>query len=69
MLSVVGFDETCAEEFGKMRGWLKRRGIQRNPVDLMIAAVALAHDLTVVTHNIQHFHNIPNLRLEDWLTP
>jgi tRNA(fMet)-specific endonuclease VapC len=68
-VSVVGFDETCAEEFGKLRGWLKRGGIQRNPVDLMIAAVALAHNLTVVTHNTQHFQDIPKLRLDDWLTP
>lgn len=36
---LLGFDETCSEEFGKLRGWLNRHGIQRNPVDLMIAAV------------------------------
>jgi len=66
-VGLLDFDETCAEEFGKLRGWLKHRGIQRNAVDLMIAAVALAHDLTLVTHNTQHFQDIPNLRLEDWL--
>jgi tRNA(fMet)-specific endonuclease VapC len=43
--------------------------MQRNAVDLLIAAVALTHDLTLVTHNTQHFQNIPNLRLEDWLVP
>jgi len=37
--------------------------------DLLIASVALAHDLTLVTHNSADFPNIPNLRLEDWLTP
>ncbi len=68
-VELLGFDEACAEEFGKVRGWLHRRGIQGNPVDLMIAAVALVHDLTLVTHNTRHFQNIPNLRLEDWLTP
>ena len=40
-----------------------------NPVDLMIAAVALVHDLTLVTNNTKDFQNIPGLRLEDWLTP
>ena len=36
-------------------------------VDLMIASVALFHDLTMVTHNTADFQNIPGLRLEDWL--
>jgi len=68
-MQALDFDETCAEEFGKLRGWLNHHGIQRNAVDLMIAAVARAHDLTLVTHNTQHFQNIPNLRLDDWLVP
>jgi len=34
----------------------------------MIAAVALVHDLTLVTHNTADFRPIPGLRLEDWLT-
>ena len=66
-VDLLNFDENCAEEFGKLRGTLKRLGIQRNPVDLMIAAVVLSHDLTLVTHNTQHFADIPDLPLEDWL--
>ncbi len=31
-------------------------------VDLMIASVALAHDLTLVTHNTADFQHIPDLR-------
>jgi tRNA(fMet)-specific endonuclease VapC len=68
-VGVLDFDEACAEQFGKLRWWLRRHGIQRNPVDLMIAAVALVHDLTLVTHNTRHFRDIPDLRLEDWLAP
>jgi tRNA(fMet)-specific endonuclease VapC len=34
--------------------------------DLQIAAIALAHDLTLVTHNIREFGRIADLRLEDW---
>ena len=29
----------------------------------------LTHDLTLVTHNIKDFQNIPALRIVDWLTP
>lgn len=68
-ISVRSFDEACALELGKVRGSLLRQGIRVSPVDLMIACVALVHDLTLVTHNTKDFQNIPGLRLEDWLTP
>jgi tRNA(fMet)-specific endonuclease VapC len=35
----------------------------------MIAAVALVHALTLVTHNVRHFEHVPGLRLENWLVP
>jgi tRNA(fMet)-specific endonuclease VapC len=38
-------------------------------MDLLIASTALAHGLTLVTHNTQDFTNIPGLNLEDWLAP
>lgn len=34
---------------------------------MLIAAVALANDAVLVTHNIKHFEYIEDLRLEDWL--
>ena len=45
------------------------KGVTVPTADLMIAAVALAHDLTLVTHNTADFQAIPGLRLEDWLSP
>ena len=68
-LGVLPFDEACAEQFGRLRGELKRRGVGTGPIDLQIAAVALVHDLTLVTNNTADFQNVPGLRLEDWLTP
>lgn len=67
-VEVVPFDTPCAKQFGILRGGLLQRGIVVSPVDLLIAAIALVHDLTLVTHNTADFQNIPNLRLEDWLT-
>jgi len=65
---VLEFDHACAEQFGKVRGTLLRRGISIPTADLMIGAVALVHDLTLVTNNTADFKNIPGLRLDDWLT-
>jgi len=66
---VLPFDEDCAEQFGKIRGTLLKKGVSIPVVDLMIASVALVYDLTLVTHNTADFQNIPNLRLDDWLVP
>ena len=68
-VEVLVFDARCAEVFGVTRGGLLRLGISVPSVDLMIASVALAHDLTLVTHNTADFANVPGLRLEDWLAP
>jgi tRNA(fMet)-specific endonuclease VapC len=68
-IRVLLFDERCAETFGKVRGTPLRQGISVSHLDLLIAAVALTHDFTLVTHNTADFRNIPNLRLDDWLTP
>ena len=68
-VELLGFEQDSAERFGIIQTTLLRRGITVNPVDLMIAAVALVQDLTLVTNNTKDFQNIPGLRLEDWLSP
>jgi tRNA(fMet)-specific endonuclease VapC len=67
-VKILPFDEFAAFEFGKIRGSFIRQGIIFNFMDLAIASIALANDLTLVTHNTADFVKIPNLRLEDWLT-
>ena len=67
-LTVLPFDKICAEEFGKLRGALKRFGVTVSPIDLQIAAVSLVHSLTLVTNNTKDFQHIPGLSLEDWLS-
>ena len=66
-LKVIAFGDSEALVFGKLRGELRRQGKSSNPMDLLIASTALAHDLTLVTHNVKHFEQIADLRIEDWL--
>lgn len=68
-VALLDFDADCAEAFGRLRSLLRRQGVAVPPLDLMIASVAVAHDLTLVTHNTADFIRIPGLRLVDWLTP
>lgn len=60
------FDDACAQTYGVLRADLRHRGMQAGSNDLMIAATALTHDLTLVTHDTKEFERIPGLRLEDW---
>ena len=66
-LLILPFDDTCAEIYGRLKGALRPTGFVVAAIDLMIASVALAHDLTLVTHNTADFAPIPGLRLDDWL--
>lgn len=62
----LNFDETTARLSGKLRAELERKGTPIGPYDLQIAAVALAHNLTLVTHNTREFSRVSNLLIEDW---
>ena len=68
-VQLFGFDKDCAHEFGCVRGTLLSRGITISATDMQIAAVALVHRHTLVTHNLAHFQHIPGLQLDDWLVP
>ncbi len=60
------FDDLCAEHYGQIRADLERAGQPIGPYDMMLAATARAHDLTLVTHNTAEFARVVGLRLEDW---
>jgi len=69
LFSVVNslpFDGNAALEFAKIRSYLAKQGTPIGPYDLQIAAIALAHNLIVVTHNTREFARVPELILEDW---
>jgi len=61
-------DDLAAGYMFRRRGTLKQ-GIGVSRMDLLIASVALANNLTLVTHNTADYRNIPGLRLDDWLIP
>ena len=62
----LSFDDKAANIFGDIRAYLASIGKPIGPYDLQIAAIALAHNVTVVTHNTDEFSRVPNLRIEDW---
>jgi tRNA(fMet)-specific endonuclease VapC len=51
--------------------WVACRGSRHRSfdADLLIAATAFEHGMTLVTGNISHFQSIPQLVLDDWRIP
>ena len=60
------FDDRAADVYGRIRDELERERNVIGPFDLQIAAIALAHDLTVVTGNVSEFRRVHGLKVEDW---
>ena len=65
-LQSLPFDDECAEHYGQIRADLLTQGKPIGPNDTLIAAIARAHDATVITHNTGEFSRVAGLRMEDW---
>jgi tRNA(fMet)-specific endonuclease VapC len=66
---VLDFDSTAADNYASARAHLVSAGRPIGDRDLMIAAIALAKRMTVVTSNTAEFTRVPGLRVEDWMEP
>jgi len=55
-----------AKVAGEIRAQLAMAGNPIGANDLLIAAIAIAHSLTLVTHNTREFGRIEQLAYEDW---
>lgn len=60
------FDDDAALTYGRIRAQLEAAGMPIGPNDLMIAAIAVARGVTLVSHNTSEFARVQGLVLEDW---
>jgi tRNA(fMet)-specific endonuclease VapC len=66
-VEILPLDYAAARAYGEIRASLE---LARQPLDhpdLQIAAICLAHDLTLVTGNTRHFERVAGLHVENWL--
>ena len=66
-LEILSLEAPADQHYGDLRRQLARQGTPIGPNDLLIAAHALAADLTLVTANIREFERVQFLRIENWL--
>ncbi len=69
IFQVLAFDDAAAIHYGRLKSKLKRAGQRIGPIDMLLAAQALAADLTMVTNNGNEFARVGGLRLADWSLP
>ena len=68
-ITILDFDSSAAEEYGKVRAALERKGTLIGPMDLLIAGHAKSRDLILVTNNTREFTRVDGLKVEDWSVP
>ena len=63
---LLPFDLKEAQAAARIRATLEQQGTPIGHYDTLIAATALAHGATLVTHNTSEFQRVPGLQLQDW---
>ena len=65
-IAILDFDSEAADEYGKLRADLERKGTPIGPMDMLIAGHAKSEQLIVVTNNTREFKRISGLEIQDW---
>jgi len=66
-ITVLALEEGIDRDYAAIRAELTRSGQLIGGNDLLIVAHARKLNLTLVTHNVNEFQRVPNLRVENWL--
>ena len=64
--TVLPFDLPSANAAAKIRATLELGGNTIGPIDTLIAGIAVANNLTLVTRNTREFSRVPDLKVENW---
>lgn len=62
-LQVLDYNESASQVYASLKK------IRTKTMDLRIASVTLANDMTLLTRNTVDFERVPGLRFEDWTLP
>ena len=65
-LPILPFDHEASYAFARVKAALASTGSLIGPMDLLIAATALAHGAIVVTNNEDEFRRVNGLHVENW---
>lgn len=64
-IDILPVTQEIARAYARIKSDLEREGKRLDDFDLLIAATAAVHSLTLATKNIRHFQRIPHLKLAE----
>jgi tRNA(fMet)-specific endonuclease VapC len=65
-LAVLDWTNEVSGHYARIRALLERAGKPIGNMDLLIASHAVAQRMTLVTNNLKHFSNVPDLKVALW---
>ncbi|GAB4524265.1 MAG: type II toxin-antitoxin system VapC family toxin [Pleurocapsa sp.] len=65
-ITVLPLSNDTLKKFGQLKAQLRKVGTPVADFDLLIASVAIANNLILVTNNTRHYQRITGLNLENW---
>lgn len=65
-VEVLDYNSAAADDYGRIRAYLRHKGTPIGEMDMLIAAHAKAEGLIVATNNTREFMRIEGLHIEDW---
>lgn len=68
-LKILPFDSESGRICGRLKALMEKKGLPRSEPDLRIAAIAIQHRMILITGNIRHFIDIPDVNVENWINP
>ena len=67
LLTVLPFDAPADAHYAEIRTRLEQQGTPIGPNDLLIAAHALAQNVTLVSADLREFERVPDLQVVNWI--
>ena len=64
---ILPFDGKSCKAYAEIRASLEKSGAPIGPMDLLIASIGLANNLTLVTNNVREFKRVKGLKSENWI--
>jgi tRNA(fMet)-specific endonuclease VapC len=66
-LALYTINDNVLHCFGQLKTLLKRENRLIGDFDILIASVAIAERLVLVTNDVQHYIRIPDIHIENWV--
>jgi tRNA(fMet)-specific endonuclease VapC len=67
VFTILHFNDKDAAQYGTIRAALEKTGRIIGPMDLLIAAQAVANQLILVTNNVREFERVEGIKIENWV--